>query len=147
MTEEARRLMMAALDGEIGPDQRKELDRLLADHPDLREVWEKMGRVKEVTNSMSYREPPEEIWKEYWVSVYNRCERGVGWLIMTLSAVVLLTWSAWQGIAALFADSDMPLFLKLAVLGVAVGAIILLVSVIREKWFVGRKDPYREVIR
>ena len=34
-----------------------------------------------------------------------------------------------------------------AVLGVATGAIILLVSVVREKWFVRRKDPYREVIR
>mgnify|MGYP001815467449 CR=1 FL=1 len=147
MTEEARRLMMAALDGEISPDQRRELDRLLADHPDLRKEWEKMSRVKEVTSSMSYREPPEEIWKEYWVSVYNRCERGIGWLLMTVSTVILLSWSAWQGIAAMFADSAMPLYLKLAVLGVAVGAIILLVSVAREKWFVRRKDPYREVIR
>jgi ferric-dicitrate binding protein FerR (iron transport regulator) len=145
--EEARRLMMAALDGEISPDQRRQLDRFLADNPELREDWERMGQVKEVTRSMSYREPPEEIWQEYWVSVYSRCERGVGWLLITLSAVVLLSWSAWQGIAAMFADSTMPLFLKLAVLGVATGAIILLVSVAREKWFVRRKDPYREVIR
>jgi hypothetical protein len=106
-----------------------------------------MGQVKEVTRSMSYREPPEEIWQEYWVSVYNRCERGVGWLLMTLSAVVVLSWVAWEVIAAMFADSSMPFLLKLAVLGVAVGAIILLVSVAREKWFVRRKDPYREVIR
>ncbi len=145
--DDSRRLMMAALDGEINPDQRRQLDRLLADNPDLRDEWERMGRVKEVTSSMAYREPPEEIWQEYWVSVYNRCERGVGWLLMTLSTVILLSWSAWQVIAAMFADSAMPLFLKLAVLGVAVGAIILLVSVAREKWFVRRKDPYREVIR
>ena len=145
--EEARRLMMAALDGEINPDQRRQLDQLLADYPDLGEDWERMNRVKEVTISMSYREPPEEIWQEYWVSVYNRCERGVGWLIMTLSAVVVLSWVAWEVIAAMFADSTMPFALKLAVLGVAVGAIILLVSVAREKWFIRRKDPYREVIR
>jgi ferric-dicitrate binding protein FerR (iron transport regulator) len=147
MKDEARRLMMAALDGEISPEQQNQLDRMLADDPDLREDWERMSQVKEVTRSMSYREPPEEIWEEYWVSVYNRCERGIGWLVMTLSTVVLLSWSAWQAIAAMFADSAMPLFLKLAVLGVAVGAIILLVSVAREKWFVRNKDRYREVIR
>lgn len=147
MKEDARRLMMAALDGEISPEQQNQLDRMLADDPDLREDWERMSQVKEVTRSMSYREPPEEIWQEYWVSVYNRCERGIGWLVMTVSTVVLLSWSAWQAIAAMFADSAMPLFLKLAVLGVAVGAIILLVSVAREKWFVRSKDRYREVIR
>jgi len=145
--DEARRLMMAALDGEISPDQRRQLDQLLAGNTALREDWERMSRVKEVTSSMSYREPPEEIWQEYWVSVYNRCERGVGWLLLTLSTVVLLSWTAWEVIAAMFADSAMPFFLKLAVLGVSVGAIILLVSVAREKWFVRRKDPYREVIR
>ena len=145
--DEARRLMMAALDGEISPDQRRQLDQLLAGNTALREDWERMNRVKEVTSSMVYREPPEEIWREYWVSVYNRCERGVGWLLMTLSTVVLLSWTAWEVIAAMFADSGMPLFLKFAVLGVATGAIILLVSVVREKWFVRRKDPYREVIR
>jgi len=145
--DESRRLMMAALDGEISPDQRRQLDRLLADNQDLREDWERMSKVKEVTSSMSYREPPDEIWQEYWVSVYNRCERGVGWLLMSLSTVVLLSWAAWEAIGAMFADSTMPLYLKLAVLGVAVGAIIMLVSVAREKWFVRRKDPYREVIR
>ena len=145
--EETRRLMMAALDGEISPEERRKLDRLLSDSPDLRDDWERMGRVKEVTNSMSYHEPPEEIWDEYWVSVYNRCERGIGWLMITLSTVVLLSWTAWQAIEALFADSTMPWYLKLAVLGVSVGAIILLVSVAREKWFVRRKDPYREVLR
>ena len=147
MKDEARRLMMAALDGEISADQQRQLDRMLADNPELRDDWARMGQVKEVTRSMSYREPPEEIWQEYWVSVYNRCERGVGWLLMTLSAVVVLSWVAWEVIAAMFADSSMPFLLKLAVLGVAVGAIILLVSVAREKWFVRRKDPYREVIR
>ena len=145
--EETRRLMMAALDGEISPEERRKLDRLLSDNPDLRDDWERMGRVKEVTNSMSYHEPPEEIWDEYWVSVYNRCERGIGWLLITLSTVVLLSWTAWQVIEAMFADSAMPWYLKLAVLGVSVGAIILLVSVAREKWFVRRKDPYREVLR
>jgi ferric-dicitrate binding protein FerR (iron transport regulator) len=145
--EETRRLMMAALDGEISPEDRLKLDRLLSDSPDLRDDWERMGQVKEVTNSMSYHEPPEEIWDEYWVSVYNRCERGVGWLMITLSTVVLLSWTAWQAIEAMFADAAMPWYLKLAVLGVSVGAIILLVSVAREKWFVRRKDPYREVLR
>jgi len=145
--ETARRLMMAALDGEITPSEQQELDRLLEDSPGLRVEWERMEKVKEVTRSMIYRDPPDEVWEDYWVSVYNRCERGVGWLLVTVFSVVLLSWGAWEILAAMFEDSSVPWFLKLSVMGVAVGGIILFVSVAREKWFILKKDPYREVFR
>ncbi len=145
--ERARRYMMAALDGEITPSEQEELDRLLEELPGLRLEWERLEQVKEVTRSMAYREPPDEIWEDYWVSVYNRCERGIGWLILSISSVVLLSWGAWHAIASLFEDASLPWFLKLSILGVAVGAVILFVSVIRERWFMGKKDPYKEVIR
>jgi hypothetical protein len=145
--ETARNLMMAALDGEITPSEQQELNQLLDDAPGLRLEWERLEKVKEVTRSMMYRDPPDEVWEDYWVSVYNRCERGVGWLLVTVFSVVLLSWGAWEILAAMFEDNSLPWFLKLSVMGVAVGGIILFVSVAREKWFVRKTDPYKEVIR
>jgi hypothetical protein len=145
--ERVNRLMMAALDGEISPGERDELDRELERDPGLRREWEKLGRVKEVTGTMTYQRPPEEIWNRYWTSVYNRIERGVGWILVSLGAVVLLAWGAWKALEALWGDANLPLFVKAAILTGAVGLLLLAVSVIREKLFTYRRDPYREIQR
>jgi ferric-dicitrate binding protein FerR (iron transport regulator) len=139
--------MMAALDGELGPEDRAELDRLLAADASLREEWERLEQVKEVTRAMGYTEPPDEVWETYWVSVYNRAERGVGWILATLGLLVIAGYGIWQGVVALLADTGLPGFFKVAVFVAAFGGLILLLSVVREKLFTRRRDPYREIQR
>jgi hypothetical protein len=139
--------MMAALDGELRPDERDELDRLLAEDGRLRDEWARMSKVKEVTNTMGYTKPPEEVWDRYWVSVFNQLERGLAWILVSIGAVVLLGYGTWEWIDAVLGDSDIPGFVKLAIFAVALGGLVLLVSVIREKWFTRRRDPYKEVER
>ena len=145
--ERVQQLMMAALDEEISGEDRMELDRCLERDPQLRDEWERMGKVKNVTSSMAFREPPEEVWGQYWTTVYNRVERGVGWIFISIGSVVLLAYAAWEFIHALYQDSDVPLFIKIAILSVAVGILVLAVSVIREKLFTNRSDPYKEIER
>ena len=145
--ERARRLMMGALDGEISPEERRELDTMLETSSEFREEWEQMNRVKEVTSTMALREPPEEIWGEYWTSVYNRTERGIGWLLLSLGSIVLLGYGVWKWAEAVFRTEDLPLLPKVAILGVAFGLSVLVVSVIREKLFTKKHDPYKEVQR
>ena len=106
--ERSRRLMMAALDGEISPEEQRELDRVLETDSEFREEWERMSRVKEVTSTMVMREPPEEVWEEYWTSVYNRTERGIGWVLFSLGSIVLLGYGAWKWAEAIFQTEDLP---------------------------------------
>ena len=145
--ERARQLMMAALDDEISGEEQAELDRYLARDDNLRREWHSMGQVKEVTSSMAFREPPEEVWETYWTSVYNKIERGIGWIFVSIGAVVVLAWAARIWIETLFEDNGMPLFVKLAILSVTVGFLVLAVSVIREKLFTRIRDPYKEIQR
>jgi len=145
--EHIRHLMMAAIDGEIDDRDRKELDRALAEDASLREEWLRVHRVKEVTATMGLQEPPQEVWDEYWTSVYNRFERGIGWILVSIGAMVLLAYGAWKWVEVIWGDTGVPLFLRLAILTVAVGFIILILSVIREKLFTRRHDPYKEVQR
>jgi len=145
--ERARRLMMAGLDGELSGDERSELDRLLAADETLRAEWDRFARVKEVTASMRYREPPEEVWEDYWSSVYSRAERRLGWLMLTAGALVLAGWTLWHAVQQILADSALPGYIKIAIFAVLFGSLILLISVAREKLFVARRDPYREIQR
>jgi ferric-dicitrate binding protein FerR (iron transport regulator) len=143
----AHHLMMAALDGELADADRAELDRFLAGDERLRKEWTQLGRVKEVTKTMAYREPPDEIWDDYWTSVYNRTERGIGWILASIGAIVVLGYGIWIGLQELLADTDLPAFLKLGIFALLLGGLVLLVSVIREKLFTRGKDPYKEVQR
>lgn len=146
--ERAQALMMAALDGEISAADRAELDALLARHADLAAEWRRFTRLKEVTSGMSLRNPPEEIWDRYWDSTYRRVERGVAWILVSAGAAVLAGYWIWHVVEALFADTTAPVGLRLAIAAVALGLFILAASVVREKVFMARRDPYqREVIR
>jgi hypothetical protein len=140
-------LIMASIDGELSGGERGELERLLDEHPALRVEWARFQRVKEVTEAMALRPAPEEVWSDYWASVYSRLERGIGWILFSLGAIVLLSYGAWTGVRELIADATMPWFMKVSLLALTVGTVVLLVSVVREKAFVGRRQRYKDVER
>lgn len=146
--ERARSLMMAAIDGECTAEERRELDALVAASPELTAEWRRMTRVKEVTTGMRLQTVPEEVWDGYWTSVYRRTERGVAWVLISMGAIVLAAYGLWQAAASLFADTETPLFVRASIVAIAVGSAILVLSVLREKFFTHRRDPYqKEIVR
>jgi hypothetical protein len=97
---------------------------------------------------MKLNSPPEEVWDRYWTTTYRRAERGIAWLLVIAGGLVLAGYWIWHVVEALLADTGTPLFLRAAIAAVAIGALILVVSVVREKIFTARRDPYqKEVIR
>jgi ferric-dicitrate binding protein FerR (iron transport regulator) len=146
--ERAHTLMMAALDGEITAADRRELDGLIAGSPALETEWRRLLRVKEVTSAMTLRTPPEEVWDRYWISVYRRGERALGWLLLSAGVVVLAAYGLWRWFDRILGDTALPIYVRVAVVGLALGAVVLLLSVVREKLVTRRRDPYRtEVTR
>ena len=129
--------MMAALDGEISPEEQRELDRVLETDSEIREEWERMSRVKEVTSTMVMREPPEEVW-EAVLDLGLQPDSSAG------SAGSCSRWGDRPaGLRRLEAGRGcglrdrgcLPFCRRLAILGVALGLSVLVVSVIREKLF------------
>lgn len=142
-----RELLMRGLDDELDSAQRAELERLLSDNPELREEWNHLSRLKEVTANMKLRNPPEEMWDGYWTSVYSRFERGLAWILVSVGAIVFGSWGAWAVVRDLMADNDLPTFVKWGILALTVGLVMLLVSVLRHRIFVSKSDPYKEIER
>lgn len=145
-TSRARDLMMAALDDEIDPRDRAELDELVAGNPALRGEWARLSRLKEATNTMTMREPAPETWDRYWSSVYNRSERKLAWLLVGLGAVTLLAYNLWHAVPVLaerlFNATDVPVVIRAGVAALLTGAVLLIVSVIREQLSIRRTDTY-----
>jgi ferric-dicitrate binding protein FerR (iron transport regulator) len=145
--ERIRGLMMAALDNECSTAERQALMQALEKNPGLQREWRELQRVKEVTSMINVRKPPDEVWAGYWTQVYARNERRVAWVLVSLGTIVLLSWGVWQWISHLLADQTVPTFIKLGMAMLAVGLVILAVSVVREKLFVNKHDPYKDIER
>lgn len=145
--ERARRLMMKALDDELSPGEATELERALAADPALKREWDRMTRLKEVTSAMTLRPAPDDVWRDYWTSVYRRLERGLGWILLSVGAIVVGSYWIWVGVSELVRDSSIPWLVKAGTLTLGVGVVILLVSVVREKVFLGVRQRYKDVER
>jgi anti-sigma factor RsiW len=146
--ERANALMMAALDDELDAAGRRELDALLATNPALQDEFARFKRVKEVTSMMTLRQPSEEVWDGYWKSVTRRAERSVAWMLIGLGSILLAGWLLWQAVDGLLRDTDTPVLVRAALAALLAGGLVLLGSVVRERLFTRRHDPYdREVTR
>ena len=94
---------------------------------------------------VKFKSPPNETWEGYWLGIYNRLERGVAWVALSLGATILLTYALYHMVTNMISGiEEQPLIIS-AVLLLLIGIAILFVSVIREKLTVRKKDPYREV--
>lgn len=142
-----RELMMLVLDGEANTTQVQELEsRMVADEA-LREEFESMKSTKEMTMSNRPPEPDAALWQTYWTGVYRRMERGFGWVLFSIGAIVLMLYGAWEFGRQWWSDDSIPLWARIAGGSLAAGTIILFVSVLRERLFFHKNERYKDIER
>ena len=142
-----RQLVLKALDAALSAGDERELQQLIADNVELRREFEQLQRTEEVARTMMLRRAPDSVWQGYWLSVYSRIERGIGWVLLSVGVLVLVGYGLWQLVGALFRDAGVPAFVTIAVIAVLLGLAVLFLSVLREKLVVRRHDPYQGVDR
>jgi hypothetical protein len=90
---------------------------------------------------------PDESWDNYKLRMYNRLERGFAWSAIIIGAVIIILFSVYEAIDVFLRDTSTPKLLKYGIAAFVTGLVILLFSIIREKLFIHKKDPYKEVDR
>ncbi len=74
---------------------------------------------------VQYADLPDEVWDNYWQSIYRKTERGFGWILLSLGAIVLLCFGLYEGMSGLYANPEAPLWLKIGLTAGGVGFIAL----------------------
>lgn len=143
--EQAKILLSGLVDAELNPEEKKIISDHIVSCPDCRREYARLKKMKEVTDDMKYFDLPDKLWAGYWREIYNRVERGIGWIFLSIGAIILLAFAAWQILDNFFLDPAEPLYLKLGVGLLLLGLIILLISIIRERLFSRKHDRYDEV--
>ncbi|HHF42817.1 MAG: hypothetical protein DRI99_00440 [Candidatus Aminicenantes bacterium] len=135
----------AYFDGALTPDQKRELVEHLKTCSECRREFEEMERFESLMAEVSLPHPSEEVWTMYWASVYNRLERRIGWILLSLGSIILLFYGAYQLVEGLIKDPDLPLLMKIGLLSFLGGVVVLLVSFLRERLFLRKRERYKEV--
>jgi ferric-dicitrate binding protein FerR (iron transport regulator) len=142
-----REWMMAQLDGETTPEQDADIALWIHADPALRQEFEQMKAVKNLTRQQRPDDLAAEKWDQYWLDIYPRLERGVGWVLMSIGALVLILFGSWEIAREWILSPDIPLWIKAAGISFWSGLTILLISVVREKWFLHKQERYKDIQR
>ena len=144
---QAQVLMMGLLDNELDERQRQNVQSHLAQCKSCSEKFDSYKNLKKDTKEMKFKNLPEVYWDEYWQNVYNRIERGIGWIFFSIGAIILLSFAGYELLNEFFLNPKEPIGIKIGVAFGGVGFIVLFISVLREKLMVRKVDKYRSVKR
>ena len=145
--ETARIALMGYLDGELADDRRQALEAHLAGCDPCRRELAQFRTLKEVIDPMRIKEPTDQMWEEYWGGLYNRMERGIGWILVSIGSIVLISFALIEWVQAILEAEDLAWYIRGSIILVVIGLVVLLVSATRERLFLHRKERYKEVER
>ena len=140
-------LMMGYLDDELDEAQRKEFEQHVNSCPECKAELEQFKKLKNLTDSVKLAEPEDILWEKYWSGVYNRFERGIGWIMMSVTGIVLVIYGLFKAVETLIKDPNVEVILKIAILAFIAGIAVLFVSIMRERLYFWKKDRYKDVKR
>lgn len=140
-------LMMSYLDNELSAEQRQHFEEHLAECPECAGELEEFRKLKAITDEVTLVEPEDRIWQQYWGGIYNRIERGVGWVVLSIAGILLAIYGGFKAIEGIIKDPQAELILKIVLLAFIAALAILFVSVLRERLYFWKKDRYKDVRR
>lgn len=137
--------LMRVADGEADHETRERVERHVATCERCRLEFESLMKLKKVTATMRLTDLPDARWAVYWQDIYRRVERGSGWLIASLGAMVLAFYGLFSALKTFFLNPEVPVVLRLGFGLLAIGVLILLISLVRERLYARRIERYDKV--
>ena len=146
MTDEKFKIMLQGyIDGELTSPEREEVRLAIEESHECRVSYREFLALKNLTNGIRFKEPEGKIWEDYMSTLYTRIERGTGWILLSLGAILLLGYGGFHIVQEISRDQDLPLVVKIGMVGALFGIIILFVSAARERFIARKTDVYKEI--
>lgn len=147
MDDKLLRLMEKYFENDLNDVEQIQFDKLLSSDQEFKREFEEQNKMKEVFKKMKFINPSDKLWDGYWEKTYNRTERGIGWLAVFLGLLILVGFASIEFVNQLYDDNSTPVIVKIGIVSLVFGLLVLLFSVLREKFFTYKNDKYKEIKR
>jgi hypothetical protein len=132
--------LMRFLDGELSPDEHDRVASELAASTELSRELAIYRSIKGGFRDLSFQAGSAQ--HSVWDAVNSNLTRPVGWILVVVGTVAWLAYGIF-----VFTGSPVDPWEKLAVGAVIIGMVLLLASVIWDRYREWLTDPYRDVYR
>ncbi|MDA0327876.1 MAG: hypothetical protein O2958_02510 [Gemmatimonadetes bacterium] len=132
--------LMRYLDGELSPEDRARVDTELGTSTELQREVAIFRALKSDFHELSFQ--PGRHTASVWDQVNRHVNRPIGWFLVIAGLVIWMTYGTY-----VFATSSVSSWEKLATGAIAIGILMLLASVIWERYQDWGTDPYRDIHR
>jgi hypothetical protein len=132
--------LMRYMDGEMPPEERFRVESALASSTELQRDLAIFRSLKEDVQELTFH--PGHYRFSVWDRVNAQVNRPMGWIFLVAGLIAWMTYGAY-----VFATSSASPWEKLATGAIAIGILMLLTSVIWERYREWDSDPYRDVQR
>jgi Putative zinc-finger len=132
--------LMRFLDGEVTPSERARIESALAESSELQREIGIFRAMKADFQELSF--DPGNHRRSVWDQVNAQVTRPIGWILVVVGTII---WTAYG--AYVFTTSPGDPWEKLATGAIVIGILMLLASVIWERYQEWGTDPYRDVQR
>ena len=145
--EHYKHLLLKVVDGVATAEEREEFTAHIRSCEECRREYGEFKNLEEFMSTVKLKDLSEDARSAYRHSLYNRLERGIGWILLSLGAILLLGFGGFMLIREFITDPTVSVVLKIGVCAVLVGFIVLLVSVLKERLFVRKYDKYSKEVK
>lgn len=139
--------LSALLDGELPPEEEKNILRHVKVCKKCSTEYRDLKNLEYIMKKVQLPDLPDAVWDEHWSQVYNRLERSVGYVLLSLGFIILLGYLIFWTVNCWFCDATIPIIIRVGVGLGSLGIVILIVSTVREKILMRRFDQYKELQR
>ena len=134
-------------DDDLSVKERSEFELLLSNDEQLNIEFEEQKKIKKVLKKMSLKNPSRDVWDGYWLSIYNKIERGLAWIAIFIGALIFFGYVSFEAVNAFINSTHTPPLVKTGIGILFFGVLVLIFSLIREKIFASKHDKYKDIQR
>jgi predicted anti-sigma-YlaC factor YlaD len=145
--ERFKHLLLRVVDGVATERERAEFMNHIRSCEECRREYGEFRNLEEFMSAIKLKDLSEDARAAYARLLYNRLERGLGWILLSLGVILLLGFGGFTLIKEFIINSTVSVILKIGVCAVLAGLIVLLVSVLKERLFVRKYDKYSKEVK
>lgn len=134
-------LLSGYLDGELTQQEAQKVMLLLENDNEYRKLHDEMASMRQEIQSLSLQDSELEHLDKLFQEPVAKTSRIFGFALLSVSSLVLVLFTMY----AVIINEAISLWLKFAIGAVALGSLLLLFSVLRQRLIHSKKDKYNRV--
>jgi|SRR6185437_2629393 len=136
-------LLVGLLDGELTPDETRQINDHLTRCAACRAEYEQLRETTGKLAAISFREPDDVMLAQVWKSPFSRLARNTSLVLIIGGYAGLMGYGLFEFLTS--GTKELPA--KMGLAAIVLGFLILLVQLIRERVRTYKTDPYKEIER